>query len=126
MSFIVREITKRAGGGEIVRPVKHDVPVLTVGRSSDNIIPLADLAVLPHHATITMREGQVHVEALVAAKRPVVFVLDGDAWEESWAWGMKLRFLGARSGSVRLPPRMDPDEMDRSWLDAEAVLALSR
>ena len=64
MSFIVREITKRAGGGEIVRPVKHDVPVLTVGRSSDNIIPLADLAVLPHHATITMREGQVHVEAL--------------------------------------------------------------
>lgn len=64
MSFVVREITRRAGGGEIVRPVKHDVALLTVGRAPDNIIPLADLAVLPHHATIAMREGQVHIEAL--------------------------------------------------------------
>jgi hypothetical protein len=64
VSFVVREITRRAGGGEIVRPVRHEVPVLTVGRAPDNIIPLADLAVLPHHATLELREGRVHVEAL--------------------------------------------------------------
>ena len=55
MSFVVREITRRAGGGEIVRPVRHDVPVLSIGRAPDNSIPLSDLAVLPHHAKLELR-----------------------------------------------------------------------
>lgn len=65
MSFVVREITRRAGGGEIVRAVRHEVPVLTVGRASDNSIPLSDLAVLPHHAKLELRDAdRVHLEAL--------------------------------------------------------------
>jgi predicted CXXCH cytochrome family protein len=65
VSFVVREITRRAGGGEIVRPVRHEVPVLTVGRAPDNSIPLADLAVLPHHARVELGDGaRVTVEAL--------------------------------------------------------------
>jgi predicted CXXCH cytochrome family protein len=65
VSFVVREITRRAGGGEIIRPVRHDVPVLTVGRAPDNVIPLSDLAVLPHHARLSLLDGgRVRVEAL--------------------------------------------------------------
>lgn len=65
MSFVVREITRRAGGGEIIRPVRHDVPALTIGRSPENSIPLSDLAVLPHHAKLELREGgRLVVEAL--------------------------------------------------------------
>lgn len=50
------------------------------------------------------------------ARRPAVFVLDGDAWEAGWALGLRLRLEGLRAGSVRLPPRKDPDEVDRAWL----------
>lgn len=63
MSFVVREITRRAGGGEIVRPTRHETSELTVGRAPDSIIQLADLAVLPHHARLTLAGDRVVIEA---------------------------------------------------------------
>lgn len=54
------------------------------------------------------------------AKRPVCIVLDGDAWEVGWALGLRLKFDGLRAGSVRLPPKKDPDEVARDWLLSEA------
>jgi DNA primase len=59
------------------------------------------------------------------ARRPVAVVLDGDAHEEGWALAMKLRLDGIRAGSVRLPPKKDPDQVDRNWLFEEARRVIS-
>jgi hypothetical protein len=59
-------------------------------------------------------------EALAAARRPVAVVLDGDAHEEGWSLALKLRLEGQRSGSVRLPPRIDPDQVMAGWLREKA------
>ena len=48
----------------------------------------------------------------------------GDAWEEGWALAMRLRLHGMRAGSVRLPPRKDPDQVDPAWLRAAARASL--
>lgn len=65
------------------------------------------------------------IEAFVASPRPTAVVLDGDAWQLGEAIAMRLRFEGKRAGSVRLPPTLDPDEVDPSWLRAEMVRCLS-
>lgn len=64
--------------------------------------------------------SESQIEALSSARRPVAVVLDGDAHEAGWGLAMRLRFEGARAGSVRLPPRLDPDEVPLDWLRAEA------
>jgi len=68
--------------------------------------------------------SHLQTDALLACKRPISIVLDGDAWQESWAIAMRLRFEGQRAGYVRLPPRVDPDEVDKDWLRAEARKSL--
>lgn len=60
------------------------------------------------------------LDALAAARRPVVLALDGDAWLEGVAYALRLRLMGQRAASVRLPPGADPDEMPWSWLSEEA------
>ena len=64
--------------------------------------------------------------ALIAmeARRPVVLVLDGDAWEEGWALARMLRLDGIRAGSVKLPPGLDPDQVDVNWVRNQAHLSL--
>lgn len=57
-----------------------------------------------------------HVQLFLRAQRPIVMCLDGDAHEEGWAYAMKLRFLGLRAFSVRLPPNQDPNSVDPQWL----------
>jgi hypothetical protein len=66
------------------------------------------------------KPSHVQVEALIAARRPVVFLLDGDAWREAEALSLRLRFEGQRSGFVRLPPKTDPDQVTRRWVDDAA------
>lgn len=82
------------------------------------------LSLWPRAVALLGKPSGEQVEALVHACRPVVVVLDGDAHEEGWALAMKLRFRGQRAGSVRLPPRVDPDEVPRAWLDEEARRSL--
>lgn len=64
--------------------------------------------------------------ACVDAKRPVVFVLDGDAWLRAEAHTWRLRLEGVRSGYVRLPPKIDPDQVPHDWLMEEARRSLER
>ena len=59
-------------------------------------------------------------DAFCAAKRPVVFLLDGDAWRKAEAMSLALRIEGVRSGYIRLPPKADPDGVNREWVDREA------
>lgn len=70
------------------------------------------------------KASEIQMEALAVARRPVVMVLDGDAWLEACAMAMRLRLYGCRAGYVRLPPKTDPDEVPRSWLDEEVRRAL--
>lgn len=67
-----------------------------------------------------------HFPALLAARRPVVLLPDGDAWEKGWVIAMHLRFEGQRAGVVRLPPRVDPDEVPRDVLEDAAVRSLDQ
>lgn len=64
------------------------------------------------------------LDLLAESARPVVFVLDGDAWRRGTAAAWQLRLSGHAAGSVRLPPETDPDEVSREWLTAQAELAL--
>ena len=98
--------------------VETDTPLLIVEGVFDA------LPFYPHAAAVLGTASDDQIEALIHAKRPVVFVLDGDAWEHAWSYAFRLRFDGARAGMVKLPPRVDPDEVDHDWLIAEAKKSL--
>lgn len=99
--------------------VETDDPVYVVEGVFDS------LALWPRAVALLGKPSGMQVEALVNARRPVVVVLDGDAHEEGWALAMKLRFNGQRAGNVRLPPRIDPDEVPATWLIEEARRSLT-
>jgi hypothetical protein len=67
-----------------------------------------------------------HLVALAEARRPIVFVPDGDAWSAGWKNAMRLRFEGVRAGAVRLPPRVDPDEVPAADIWRAAEMSLDR
>lgn len=60
------------------------------------------------------------LRTLISCDRPVCVVLDGDAWEKGYMLAARLRFEGQNAGHVRLPARVDPDEVDKTWLLEEA------
>lgn len=68
----------------------------------------------------------MQIDALYAAKRPIVLVPDGDEWQAAEALALRMRFDGKRCGWIKLPPRVDPDEVDSSWLIEEARRSLDR
>lgn len=64
MSFIVRQVAKRADGGDIIRTRTLVQAELTVGRGTDCDIQLADLAVMLRHARLVqIAADKVSVEA---------------------------------------------------------------
>ena len=65
-----------------------------------------------------------HADFLLESKRPVVALLDGDAWRKGEALAMVLELHNVRSGFIKLPPKLDPDEVPRDWLDEEAIRCL--
>lgn len=78
------------------------------------------LALWPDAVAVLGKPSAWQVGALVAASRPIAVVLDGDAWREGEALAMSLRLHGQRAGFVRLPPRVDPDEVPKDELRAMA------
>lgn len=74
------------------------------------------LAFWPHAVALLGKVGGEQMDALVASRRPVAVVLDGDAWREGEALALSLRLEGQRAGNVRLPPGKDPDEMNKTWV----------
>ncbi len=64
MSFVIRQIAKRADGGDIIRTRTLSAPEISVGRGTDCDIQLADLGVMLRHAKLTqLAGGLVAVEA---------------------------------------------------------------
>jgi predicted CXXCH cytochrome family protein len=64
MSFLLRQIARRADGGDIIRTRSVVAAEISIGRGTDCDIQLADLAVMLRHARIIRTgPGQVSVEA---------------------------------------------------------------
>ncbi|MFZ4688438.1 MAG: cytochrome c3 family protein [Polymorphobacter sp.] len=64
MSFVVRQIAKRADGGDIIRTRTLQAAEITVGRGTECDIQLADLGVMLRHARLSqLSDGTVAVEA---------------------------------------------------------------
>ncbi len=95
-----------------------DEPVMAVEGCFDA------LALWPNAVAFLGKPKRSQVEMLATCRRPVVVVLDGDAWAEGWGIAAELRLLGQRAGAVHLPPKKDPDQVDKSWLIGEAIRSL--
>lgn len=63
MSIVLRQITKRATGGEIVRERELADGAVRIGRGADCEVRIADLAVSLHHATLSLDGGKMRVDA---------------------------------------------------------------
>lgn len=112
-------------GGEKVHE-STDEPLLIVEGSLDAIfLGGASAAVLgkPSHEQL---------DILIEAKRPVVFVLDGDAWLEGYGWAQRLRAASLGQGgrglyaALRLPGGTDPDELPPDFVFSAAREAVAQ
>ncbi len=64
MSFVIRQIAKRADGGDIIRTRTLDAAEITIGRGTDCDIQLADLGCMLRHARLSqLSDGRVAIEA---------------------------------------------------------------
>ncbi len=79
----------------------------------------------PHAVAVLGMPSEKQVQLLATSARPLVVVLDADAWEKGLALSMRLRLEGCRAGCVRLLDGADPDEVDKGdlWEWAQASLA---
>lgn len=103
MKFRLRQVEFTADGRRIARDRDREAAALTVGRSADNDIHLADLAVEPAHAVIEARGQSLHARALGTRG----FAIDGrNVTEASFdpATGGELRF-----GSMTITVSRDGD-----------------
>jgi len=80
VSFTLNQITRRAGGGEIVRTREFPASAIVVGRGSDCDIQLPDLAVSLRHVSLRQPSGtELVIESL--GREP--FEIDGEFTSES-------------------------------------------
>jgi hypothetical protein len=82
------------------------------------------LALWPQAVAVLGKASQEQIEALAACDRPIAVCLDPDALREARAMVYQLRAAGKDAGFIELPPGLDPDEVDRDWLLAEATACL--
>jgi hypothetical protein len=85
--------------------VETDEPCLVVEGTFDTF------PFWPHAVAVLGKLSGDQMSILLTAKRPLAVVMDGDAWREGEALALHLKLEGMRAGSVKLPPRVDPDEM---------------
>jgi len=78
----------------------------------------------PHAVAFLGKPSHEQVDLLYETARPIVVVLDGDAHREAWALATKLKLAGLRAAMVRLPPKSDPNDVDRRWLVNQAREAI--
>ncbi|WP_298743564.1 FHA domain-containing protein, partial [uncultured Brevundimonas sp.] len=74
MTLVLRQVTRRVSGAEIVREKVLPTDTARIGRGADCEIRLPDLAVSLHHATLTAN-GPGRVSAVSAGREP--FGVDG-------------------------------------------------
>ena len=74
MSFVIRTVARTADGREIVRPVTLAQESIAIGRDTSNDVHLADLAVEPFHARLTLLpSGKLRAESVAG----LGFAVDG-------------------------------------------------
>lgn len=83
------------------------------------------LAMWPDCCAFMGKPGGSHLSNLAKSKRPLVALLDGDAWRESEALTLQLRILGKNVTWVKLPAGQDPATVDRLWIESEARRGLA-
>ena len=84
------------------------------------------MALYPHGVATLGKPTGNHIAILARSKRPVVFCPDGDAWGPAEWHAYTLRLVGVRSGAIRLPPRVDPDEVLRDDVFDYGLLSLDQ
>ena len=99
--------------------VDTDEPVAVVEGVFDCYPTWPDSAAMLGKPSTPSRPSPGQFEALLASRRPLAVVLDGDSWMQGKALSMRLRAHGQRAGFVRLPPQRDPDEVPVEWLRSE-------
>ncbi|KQZ65404.1 cytochrome C [Sphingopyxis sp. Root1497] len=130
MSFILRRISTTKTGKQIIRDQALPGDAITLGREGGNIIHIADLAVNPHHATITSTDGR-HVR--VQAQEGLGFDINGrpeTVADIDSAAGAELRFGGhrltiAREGEAIILLVERIDELSQSSKDVDEAKAFS-
>lgn len=130
MSFILRRISVTRTGKQIVRDQPLPGDSITLGRDSMNGIHIADLAVNPHHATISSTDGR-HVR--IEAQEGLGFDLNGRSLETAdidASAGAELRFGGhrltiARDGDAIILLVERIDELSQSSKDVDEARAFS-
>lgn len=87
--------------------VETDHPVFVVEGVFDA------LALWPNAVAVLGKPSHAQIRLIANANRPVVSLLDGDAWVESEALAGQLKILreDLLVGSVRLPNQKDPDDV---------------
>ena len=76
MAFLLRNISRSAGGREIIRESRVDEDLLRIGRDPNSDIRLNDLAIALHHATLELVGGDL---LGVSAEMGLTVEIDGSA-----------------------------------------------
>ena len=80
---------------------------------------------LPNAVAVLGMPTDEQIAELAKCDRPIVHVLDGDAWREAQRRTLELRvFWRAQAGFVKLAPELDPDEIPNEDLMEQAIESL--
>lgn len=130
MAFILRRVSVTRAGKSIVRDRPFAGDSISIGRDSGNDIHVEDLAVNPHHATLTAPDGR---RVVVTANEGLGFDFNGrrvDSAEFDSASGAELRFGGHRltvqredEAIILLVERTE--ELSQSSKDVDEIRAFS-
>jgi DNA primase len=102
--------------------------LLSVETSSPILVVEGVFDALPYlgHAVACLgKPSRKQVEQLKCSRRPLVIVLDGDAWEEGKALSQVLSLSGVKSAYIKLDAGEDPGSVDSGWLLNEAFNRVS-
>jgi DNA primase len=97
---------------------KQNLPILVVEGWLDAVF------LWPHAVAVLGMPSTWQMEQLARAPDPVVFVLDGDAWRTGEALSWRLKLDGRVSGFVKLPPTLDPDDLEPQVIFQQAAQAV--
>lgn len=130
MAFILRRVSITRSGKTIVRDRPFAGNSIQIGRDSANDIHVEDLAVNPHHATLTSADGR---RVKVTASEGLGFDFNGravDSAEFDSAAGAELRFGGhrltvQREGDAIILLVERAEELSQSAKDVDELRAFS-
>lgn len=100
MTFIIRTIGQRSGGGEIVRERPVNQSSIVIGRGTDCDLEVADLAVMLNHARVKRQGNHVEVEAIGG----IDLVVDGKSRERADFGADTTAVLSLGSHKVTIAP----------------------